>query len=416
MMSRRAVITGIGIVAPNGIGTEPYWTATRAGQSGIKRITRFDPSRYATQLAGEVDGFTPTDYIEQRLIVQTDRWTWMDLAATKMALDDAGIIPAQEAPYSMSVVTASGSGGNEFGQREIQSLWGKGPIFVGAYQSIAWFYAASTGQISIKHGMKGASGVVISEAAGGLDALAQARRAIRRGAEIVVSGAGEAPIGPYALTCQMQNGRLSTRTDPATAYRPFDADASGYIPGEGSAILLVEDLEHALRRGVTQIYGEIVGHGATQDGYHHADYAPDGRQFARAMRLALDSAGIGPGDVDAIFADASGVPAGDRLEAEAIGAVFGSRAAQIPVTSTKATVGRLYAGGAALDVATALLSIRDGVLPPLLNLAQPAAGCELDFVVGVERPVSLDTVLVNARGYGGFNSALVVRRFLDDRP
>lgn len=412
-MSRRAVITGIGIVAPNGIGTEQYWAATRAGQSGIKRIARFDPSKYATQLAGEVEGFTPTDYIEQRLIVQTDRWTWMDLAAAKMALDDAGVVPAQESPYAMSVVTASGSGGNEFGQREIQSLWGRGPIFVGAYQSIAWFYAASTGQISIKHGMKGASGVIISEAAGGLDALAQARRAIRRGAAIVVSGAGEAPIGPYALTCQMQNGRLSTRTDPAAAYRPFDADASGYIPGEGSAILLVEDLEHAQQRGATHIYGEIVGHGATQDGYHHADYAPDGRQFARAMRLALDSAGIGPGDVDAIFADASGVPEGDRLEAGAIKEVFGGRASAVPVTATKATVGRLYAGGSALDVASALLAIRDGVLPPLLNLEHPAPGCELDFVTGGERAAQLDTILINARGYGGFNSALVVRRFVD---
>jgi 3-oxoacyl-(acyl-carrier-protein) synthase len=411
-MSRRAVITGIGVVAPNGIGTEQFWSATRAGQGGIKRISRFDPSKYATQLAGEVEDFKANDYIEQRLIVQTDRWTWMDLAAAKMALDDAGIVPAQEPPYSMSVVTASGSGGNEFGQKEIQSLWGKGPIFVGAYQSIAWFYAASTGQISIKHGMKGASGVIISEAAGGLDALAQACRAIRRGGEIVVSGAGEAPIGPYALTCQMQNGRLSTRTDPATAYRPFDADASGYIPGEGSAILLVEELEHARQRGA-QIYGEIVGHGATQDGYHHADYAPDGRQFARAIRRALDSAGVGPGDVDAIFADGAGVPEGDRLEALAIKEVFGARAAEVPVTTTKATVGRLYAGGAALDVVSACLAMRDGVLPPLLGLEHPAEGCDLNFVTGGERQANLDTILINARGYGGFNSALVVRRFAD---
>lgn len=413
-MSRRAVITGIGVVASNGIGTEQYWAATRAGKSGIKRISRFDPAKYDTQLAGEVVDFTPTDYIEQRLIVQTDRWTWMDLAATKMALDDAGIVPAQEAPYAMSVVTASGSGGNEFGQREIQSLWGKGPIFVGAYQSIAWFYAASTGQISIKHGMKGASGVIISEAAGGLDALAQARRAIRRGGTIVVSGAGEAPIGPYALTCQMQTGRLSTRNDPAVAFRPFDEDASGYVPGEGSAMLLVEELEHARQRGAAHIYGEIVGHGATQDGYHHADYAPDGRQFSRAMQLALASAGIGPGKVDAIFADASGVPEGDRLEARAIQEVFGDRAAEVLVTTTKATVGRLCAGGAALDVASALLAIRDGVLPPLLNLERRAEGCELNFVTGGERPAQLDTILINARGYGGFNSALVVRRFSDD--
>jgi len=187
-MSRRAVITGIGIVAPNGIGTDAYWKATTAGSGGIRRISRFDPSKYATQLAGEVEAFNPRDYIEQRLIVQTDRWTQMALAATQMALQDAGLDPAQVEPYQMSVITASSSGGNEFGQKEIQNLWGKGPNYVGAYQSIAWFYAATTGQISIKHGLKGPCGVVISEGAGGLEALQHSRRTVRRGVDAVVSG------------------------------------------------------------------------------------------------------------------------------------------------------------------------------------------------------------------------------------
>ena len=168
---KRAVVTGIGIVAPNGIGTSAYWEATRQGTSGIKRITLFDPSSYSTQFAGEVAGFDATKYIDQRLIVQTDRWTWMAMAAAQMALKDAGIDPAKENPSKMSVITASSSGGNEFGQKEIQSLWGKGPLFVGAYQSIAWFYAATTGQIAIKHGMKGPCGVMISEGAGGSDPI-----------------------------------------------------------------------------------------------------------------------------------------------------------------------------------------------------------------------------------------------------
>ncbi len=410
-MSRRAVITGIGVVAPNGIGAEAYWRATRDGTSGIKRIARFDPSSYATQLAGEVEGFKATDYIPQQLIVQTDRWTWLALAATQMALSDAGFDPTAYEPYKMSVVTSSSSGGNEFGQKEIQSLWGKGPIFVGAYQSIAWFYAATTGQIAIKYGMKGPCGVIVTEGAGGLDALAHSRRTIRRGVDAVVSGGTEAPIGPYALVCQMRNGRLSTKTDPAEAYRPFDAGANGYVPGEGGAILLVEELESARKRGAPRIYGEITGHAATNDAYHYSKPAPDGRQFARAIASALQDAGVAPKDVDVVFADAAGTPDGDASEAKAIHEVFGAAADRVPVTAPKSMVGRLYAGGGALDVATALLAIRDGVIPPTIHLDRPAEGCDLNLVVGKAQSKELKTVLVNARGFGGFNSALVIQKF-----
>jgi 3-oxoacyl-(acyl-carrier-protein) synthase len=413
-MKRRAVITGIGVVAPNGIGTEPYWEATRNGRSGIRRIERFDPSRYATQFAGEVPDFEPSDYIEQRLIVQTDRWTHMAMAAAQMALADAAFDPeAHSDPYTMSVITASSSGGNEFGQREIQALWGKGPIFVGAYQSIAWFYAATTGQIAIKYGMKGPCGVVASEQSGGLDTLAHARRNIRRGTEIIVSGGTEAPIGPYALTCQMTNGELSTVNDAGWSYRPFDAEASGHVPGEGGAILIVEDLDHALRRGAPRIYAEIVGHGATQDAHHHTDAATDGVQFARAMTLALQGAGVGPEDLDVVFADASGTPEGDLAETRALRLALGDQSHQVPVTAPKSMVGRLYAGGASLDVATALLAMRDGVVPPTINVSRPAAGCELNLVMAEPRRMEINTALINARGFGGFNSALVLRKYAD---
>ncbi len=407
---QRAVVTGLGVVAPTGIGTEAWWAATLEGTSGIDRITRFDPSKYACQLAGEVSDFDPTDFVDKRLIVQTDRWTWMALAAAQMALDDARLDPTALDPFRMSVVTASSSGGNEFGQREIQNLWGKGPIFVGAYQSIAWFYAATTGQISIKYGMKGPCGVVASEGAGGLEALWQSRRTIRRGVDVVVSGGTEAPIGPYALTCQLQTNRLSRATAPEQAYRPFDEGANGYVPGEGGAILLVERLEHAQERGVPRIYGEILGYGATNDA-HDAQRPPsDGRQLARAISLALDRAGVGPEQIDAIFADAAGIPEADRAEVEAIRTVFGARADEIPVTAPKSMVGRLYAGGAPLDVTAALLAMRDGVLPPTINLDEPAEGCGLNFVTGEKRSAKLDTVLVNARGFGGFNGALVLGR------
>ena len=409
-MSRRAVITGIGVVAPTGIGTEVYWEATRQGRNGIQRIHSFDPSQYDSQLAGVVEDFKAIDYIEQRLIVQTDRWTWMALAATKMALQDAGFNPAGTDPFKMSVITASSSGGNEFGQKETQNLYSKGPLFVGAYQSIAWFYAATTGQISIKYGMKGPSSVIVSEGAGGLDALAQARRTIRRSVDVVVSGGTEAPISPYALICQMRNGYLSTQKEPTTAYRPFDMHANGYVPGEGGAILLVEDLQHAQQRGTPHIYGEILGHGATCDAHHYAEPAPDGYQLTRAIALALKNAHVQPEEVDAIFADGAGTLVGDALEAKAIKEVFGA-SSQVPVTVPKSMVGRLYAGGASLDVATALLAMRDGILPPTINLDQPAPHCDLNFVSGTAKEAEINTALVIARGFGGFNSALVLRKY-----
>ncbi len=391
------VVTGIGVVAPTGIGTDAWWEATLRGDAGIATITRFDASRYATRFAGEVEGFEGTDYIPRRLAMQTDRWTWMGLAAAEMAFADAGFDPAGGDPYRQAVITASSSGGNEFGQVEIQKLWGKGPEHVGAYQSIAWFYAATTGQISIKHGMKGHCGVVAAEGAGALEALASSRRALRRGMDAIVSGGLEAPIGPYALTCQESHGLMSTIGE----YRPFDERASGYLPGEGGAILLLETAAAARARGA-RVYGEIAGYGATHDG----GLASDGVQLARAIRLALDDAGVAPGDVDVVFADGAGSVELDVAEARALQSVFGVR--EVPVTVPKAAFGRTYAGGAALDVAAALLSLRDRRIPPPINVERPAH--DLRLVLDHSEAADLHTALVVARGYGGFNSAAVLRR------
>ncbi|MBV9165005.1 MAG: ketosynthase chain-length factor [Solirubrobacterales bacterium] len=407
--SRVAVITGVGVVAPNGIGKQAWWKATKAGASGIARITRFDPSKYSTQLAGEVADFNADDWIERRLQVQTDRWTHMALAATQMAFEDADFDPAQFDEWSTSAITASSSGGNAFGQKEIQALWGKGPKFVGAYQSIAWFYAASTGQISIRYGLKGPCGVVIAEGAGGLEALQHSRRTIRRGVDTVVSGGLEAPIGPYALTCQISNGYLSGASDPEHAYRPFDERANGYVPGEGGAILLVESSERAQQRGAPQVYAEVAGYGATNDAYHWGKPAPDGSHFARAISIALEDADVSADEVDAVFADAFGVPEFDASEVAAIKSALGQRAATVPVTAPKSMVGRLYAGGASLDLAAAVLAMRDGLIPPTINLERAAHGCDLDFVTSA-REAKLGVVLVVARGYGGFNGAVVLRR------
>ncbi|MER7457035.1 ketosynthase chain-length factor [Micromonospora sp. NPDC126480] len=402
-MSRTAVVTGIGVTAPNGLGTEAYWAATLAGRSGIDRISRFDPTGYPVRLAGEVRDFDAAAHVPSRLIPQTDNWTHLGLTAAAWALDDAGADPAVFPEYEMAVVTASSSGGTEFGQREIERLWTKGPSWVGAYQSIAWFYAATTGQISIRHGMRGPCGVVCTEQAGALDAAGQARALVQQGTRLVVTGGTDASLCPYGLTAQLSKGTLSGGDDPERAYLPFDVDAVGHVPGEGGAMLIVEDAADARARRAPQVYGVIAGQAATFDPRPGSGREPNLR---RAIELALADAGVAPGDVDVVIADAAGVPDADRAEAAAITAVFGPGG--VPVTAPKTMTGRLYAGGAALDLVCALLALRDQVIPPTVGVRRLAPGCDLDLVRDVPREARLRTALVVARGHGGFNAAAVV--------
>lgn len=411
MTRARAVITGIGVVAPSGVGADQHWKTVLDGTSRIGRITRFDPSSYPVTLAGEVPEFNVDDYITARLKVATDRWTWHGFAATQEALDDSGIDLSTMDPYDTAVALASSSGGNEFGQGELQALWAEPDGAVSVYQSIAWFYAASVGQISILHQLKGQCSVLVAESAGGLDSFAQATRTIRRGTKMVLAGGTEGPLSPYALTCQLSTKRLSTGTDPATAYLPFDSGASGYVAAEGGAVLLVEDLDHARERGA-DIYGEILGWAATHDGRaSRPGNGGDAEQYARAMRIALQRAEKSPSDVDVVFPDAVGVPECDRVEADAVRAVFGE-SSDVPVTTQKAQLGRMYQGGAAVDVATALQAMRYDMLPATHGLTDPAPGCELNFVrEATARRVSV--AMVNARGYDGYNTSLVVGRFTE---
>ncbi|MGW0208576.1 ketosynthase chain-length factor [Streptomyces sp. NPDC003233] len=396
----------MGIVAPNGIGTEEYWAATLAGKSGIDRIQRFDPQTYPVRVGGEVLAFEATAHLPKRLLPQTDRMTQHALVAAEWALADAGLEPEKHNEYGLGVLTASGSGGFEFGQREMQKLWGTGPERVSAYQSFAWFYAVNTGQISIRHGMRGHSSVFVTEQAGGLDAAAHSARLLRKGTlESVLTGGFEASLCPWGLVAQIPSGLLSRATDPRHAYLPFDAKAAGYVPGEGGAIMVVERADAARERAAASIYGKIAGHASTFDA-RPGSGRPAG--LARAIRLALDEARVNPHDVDVVFADAFGVPALDQAEAEALTDVFGPAA--VPVTAPKTMTGRLYAGGAALDTATALLSIRDSVIPPTIGTGEVAPAIGLDLVLHQPREMRVDTALVVARGRGGFNSALVVQR------
>ncbi|REF00943.1 ketosynthase chain-length factor [Thermomonospora umbrina] len=407
-MSVRTVVTGIGVTAPNGLGTDDYWTATREGVGGIGEITRFDASGYPSRLAGEVPGFVAKEYLPNRLIPQTDHMTRLALVAADWALADADVRPQEWSEFDMGVVTASSSGGFEFGQGELQNLWAKGGQYVSAYQSFAWFYAVNTGQISIRNGMRGPSGVVVSDQAGGLDAVAQARRLIRKGSRLIVTGGVDGSICPWGWVAQLAGGRLSTDDRPDRAYRPFAPDAAGHVPGEGGALLVLEDADVARERGA-HVHGEIAGYGATFDPRPGSGRPP---ALERAIRVALADAGCEPGDIGVVFADAAAVPELDRQEADAIGAVFGPRG--VPVTAPKTMTGRLYSGAASLDLVAALLSIRDGVIPPTTNVTpDPAYG--LDLVVDAPRPAAIESALVIARGEGGFNSAMVVRRPRNNR-
>jgi act minimal PKS chain-length factor (CLF/KS beta) len=325
----------------------------------------------------------------------------MALIAADRALEDCGVQPDELHDLDMGVITASSAGGFEFGQRELQNLWRDGSEYVSAYQSFAWFYAVNTGQISIRNGLKGPSSVLVAEDAGGLDALAQARRQLRKGSKLVVSGGVDGSICPWGWVAQMAGGRLSTSDDPTAAYLPFDNRAAGHVRGEGGAILILEDAESARARGVRQPYGELIGYAATFD-----PHAESGREPAlrRAIELALCDAGMEPQDVDVVFADAAGVPELDGAEADALKAVFGPGG--VPVTAPKTMTGR-YAGAAVVDVVSALLAIRDGLIPPTANV-RPAPHYELDLVVERPRATTVRTALVIARGQGGFNSVLVV--------
>lgn len=404
-MTRTAVITGLGIIAPTGNDTEKYWKATIEGTCAIGPISRYDARRYPLNVGGELDGFEVTDHVEQRFVVQTDRFTHIAMAAADMALRDASLDPGDMPTYSMGVVTASGSGGVEFGQKEIERLWTEGPSAVGPYQSIAWFYAASTGQISIRHGLKGPCGVLVTDETGGIDAVAHAWREIRGGRTAMLAGGAEAPFAPFSLACQYGHGLLTRENNPERAYSPFTPWASGFVPAEGGALLVLEEESAARKRGVTA-RAVVAGHGATFTGAFQLERSAEG--LVRAAETALAEAGMDADDIDVVFADGLGTPEADRAEAAAIHRLFGARARSVPVALPKAGTGRAYAGASAIDTACAVLCLERGVIPPAPNVTE--LSYELDIVRGTARQADLRTALVLARGLYGGNSALVLKR------
>ncbi|GAQ53029.1 ketosynthase chain-length factor [Streptomyces acidiscabies] len=401
----RTVITGIGVVAPNGFNTDDYWSSVLRGESGIRRISRFDTSGYSAGIAGEMPEYDPAGHLPGRLLPQTDRMTRLALIAAQEAFTDAGAVPRELPPFACGAVTAASGGGFEFGQKELEALWSKGSQYVSAYQSFAWFYPVNTGQISIRHGLRGPGSAIVAEQAGGLDAVAKARRHLRSGTSLMLTGGVDGSLSPWSWLCLLRSGRISSCDDPRRAFVPFDHGATGSVVGEGGALLVMERAADARERGAERSYGEVVGYAATFDPRPGSGRPPGLR---RAIELALEDAQLTPAEVGVVFADASGVPELDRIEAETIAAVFGPRA--VPVAVPKTTTGRLLAGGASLDIATALLSLRDGVVPPAVHVEHPAYEGLIDLVRDTPREKEMTTALILARGQGGFNSALIVRK------
>lgn len=394
------VITGLGTVSPAGTGTHDYWAALVEGRSLIAPLSDFDTDGFPVRLGGRVRGFDPLDHLDGRYVVQTDAFTWFAMVAAEEALEDSGFDVTAD-PYATGVLICSGAGGAEFGQRELTALYGSGPSHVGPYQSIAWFYAASTGQVSIRNQLKGMCGVLVTDEPGMLDALGQAEQALRRGGSAMLVGASESAIGaPYSLACQAVSGTLTDGDDPESVYLPFTERTVGYVPAEGAAVALVEDQELARARGA-RVRAVVAGQASTFGSVGGHD--PGGEGLLHAALGAMRRAGVTPDEVDVVFADALGMPKADADEATALRQLFPDGVA---VTAPKTGFGRAHAGAGALDVAAAVLSLEHQVIPPTPRVPDPPAG--LDLVVRVARPARLRTALVLSRGMGGGNSAVVL--------
>ncbi len=409
---RRVVITGLGIVSPAGIGWQPLWESVSAGCSSISRITSFNPDSFPSRIAGQVPCFDIEEYVPFTIAKQTDRFVHFLLASLTLALGDAGLDLKTLDPERIGCICGNNLGGVHFGERELRNLHAQGVREVSPYQAIAWFYAAGLGQLSINHRFKGICKVFVADRAGSAVALGYAMSVLRRGeADVVFCGGSEAPLAPYGMVGYQHTGLLSTRNDePEKAYLPFDVERSGLVLGEGGAVLVMEELEHARRRGAS-IYAELTGYGTTCDGVHHKERARDGKEFARAISLALEDGDLTPDDIDYINADGEATEDGDLTEAQAIHMIFGQRASTVPVSVPKAAIGHMFGGATAADMIINALVLKYGSIPPTAGLERPDPRCEISHVMGSSLNETVETALLNCRGRGGINYALTARRW-----
>lgn len=411
-MGARVVITGMGLVTPIGIGKQQFWDSLSRGVSGISRVTSFDVANYPCQIAGEVPDFDPTDYIDKREARKMDRFTQFGVAAALMAWEDAGLTSTGVDKENAGVLVGSGIGGIKTIEEQLRVLWEKGPRRVSPFFVPMLIANMASGYISIVLGLKGPNSTTVTACAASTHAVGDAYRIIERGdADIMVAGGAEAAISQLAFAGFSSARALSTRNDqPSKASRPFDLKRDGFVMGEGSGVVILESLEHALHRDA-HIYGEITGYGMSGDGYHVTAPDPEGGGAVLCMRRALQSAGIEPEAVDYINAHGTSTEYNDRVETMAIKELFGRHAYKLAISSTKSMTGHLLGAAGAVELIAALLCIKHQVVHPTINYEYPDPDCDLDYVPNRSRERTINIALSNSFGFGGTNATLTVARY-----
>jgi 3-oxoacyl-[acyl-carrier-protein] synthase II len=411
-MTQRVVITGMGAITPLGLNAAAFWDGLKAGQSGVGPITRFDTSDFATKIGAEVKGFHPADFMDRKEARRMDRYTQFALAAAKQAWADAGLSEEGLDRERCGVYFGSGIGGVETYSEEVGVCLQKGPKRVSPFMVPMMIANMAAGTIAIQFGLQGPNMTTVTACSAANNAIGEAAHAIRHGrADLMVAGGSEAGFVPATVAGFGNMGALSTRNDePEKASRPFDKGRDGFVMAEGAGVLVLESLEHALGRGA-RIYAELVGYGCAADAYHMVQPPENGEGGARAMRRALEDAGIDPALIGYINAHGTSTPQGDIAETRAIKAVFGEHARRLAVSSTKSMHGHLLGAAGAVELIATVMALVDGVLPPTINQEEPDPECDLDYVPNVARPVELEAALSNSFGFGGQNASLIVRRY-----
>jgi 3-oxoacyl-[acyl-carrier-protein] synthase II len=409
---RRVVVTGIGLVSSLGIGTEANWTAIKAGQSGIGLITKFDTALFATRIAGEVKNFDPLAYIEKKDVKKMDIFIQYAIAASQFAMDDSGLTITPELSRRVGVFIASGIGGFTTIEREHKALLEGGPRKISPFFIPSAIINLAAGQVSIRFGARGPNSATCTACSASAHAIGDAFEIIKRGAaEVMIAGGSEAAITPMGIGGFGALRALSTRNDePSKASRPFDRDRDGFIVGEGSGVLILEEYEFAKARGA-RIYAELVGYGMSADAYHITAPSEDGDGAFRVMTEAIETAGVTTADVDYINAHGTSTPQGDALETLAIKRCFGDHAKDLAVSSTKSMTGHLLGAAGGLEAGITTLAVYHQIAPPTINLDQPDDNCDLDYVAHHSRPLAITYALSNSFGFGGTNAALLFKRF-----
>ncbi len=410
MTERRVVVTGLGAVTPLGASVSAYWDGLVAGRSGIRTITLFDHAIQEVHIGGECLDFDPTPYIDARQAKRFDRFALLALAAAKQAHDHAGLPGAAIDPQRAGVILGAGIGGLREIEEQHLRLLHKGPGKVSAFTIPKLMANAGPGHIAIALNFQGISASVATACASAGSAMGEAYHAIQRNdADIIMTGGSEAALTPLGIAAFAAMKAISTRNDdPAGASRPFDKDRDGFVLSEGAGVLVFEEYEHARRRGAS-ILAEVVGFGATTDASDIVQPEPEGRGAGRAMALALASAGLNPQDVDYINAHGTSTPLGDIAETNAVKRVFGAAARKVPISSTKSAVGHLLGASGGVEAIACILAIRNGTLPPTINLHHPDPQCDLDYVPNTARDARVRVAMSNSFGFGGHNTCLVFR-------